>query len=102
MQGAPIHAGRVHTDQHLIVSDLGLVDVRELEDSCGAVGVLDNGLHRGLPGRGGLGPVVERTQATRPDIVSRGASMLDSYIYGFALQETNLPFQTSEELASAR
>jgi hypothetical protein len=24
--------------------------------------------------------------------------VLDSYIYGFALQETSLPFQTSEEL----
>jgi AcrR family transcriptional regulator len=26
-------------------------------------------------------------------------SVLDSYIYGFALQETSLPFETSEELA---
>jgi Tetracyclin repressor-like, C-terminal domain len=25
-------------------------------------------------------------------------SLLDSYIYGFALQETSLPFETSEEL----
>jgi hypothetical protein len=29
---APIHAGRVNVYQHLVVRDLGLVDVPELQD----------------------------------------------------------------------
>ena len=29
---APIHAGRVNADQHLVVGDLGPVDVPELQD----------------------------------------------------------------------
>jgi AcrR family transcriptional regulator len=33
-------------------------------------------------------------------LAAHAFSDLDSYIYGFALQEANLPFQTSEELAA--
>jgi AcrR family transcriptional regulator len=33
-------------------------------------------------------------------LAAHAFSVLDSYIYGFALQEANLPFQTSEELAA--
>lgn len=34
------------------------------------------------------------------ELATHAYSILDSYIYGFALQETNLPFNTSEELAA--
>jgi AcrR family transcriptional regulator len=34
------------------------------------------------------------------ELAAHAFSVLDSYIYGFALQEANLPFQTSEELAA--
>lgn len=34
------------------------------------------------------------------EMAAHAFSVLDSYIYGFALQETNLPFDTSEELAA--
>ena len=34
------------------------------------------------------------------ELAAHAYSLLDSYIYGFALQETNLPFKTSEELAA--
>ncbi len=33
------------------------------------------------------------------EMAAHAFSVLDSYIYGFALQETTLPFQTTEELA---
>ena len=33
------------------------------------------------------------------EMAAHAFSVLDSYIYGFALQETSLPFETSEELA---
>jgi hypothetical protein len=33
------------------------------------------------------------------DMAAHAFSVLDSYIYGFALQESSLPFETSEELA---
>ena len=32
------------------------------------------------------------------EMAAHAFSVLDSYIYGFALQETSLPFETSEEL----
>jgi AcrR family transcriptional regulator len=34
------------------------------------------------------------------ELAAHAFSVLDSYIYGFALQEANLPFGTSEELAA--
>jgi len=34
------------------------------------------------------------------ELAAHAFSVLDSYIYGFALQEANLPFQTTEELAA--
>jgi AcrR family transcriptional regulator len=34
------------------------------------------------------------------EMAAHAFSVLDSYIYGFALQETNLPFQDAEELAA--
>jgi hypothetical protein len=34
------------------------------------------------------------------ELAAHAYSLLDSYIYGFALQETSLPFQSSEELAA--
>jgi AcrR family transcriptional regulator len=34
------------------------------------------------------------------ELAAHAFSVLDSYIYGFALQEANLPFQTSNELAA--
>lgn len=33
-------------------------------------------------------------------LAAQAFSVLDSYIYGFVLQEANLPFHTSEELAA--
>jgi AcrR family transcriptional regulator len=36
------------------------------------------------------------------EMAAHAFNVLDSYIYGFALQETSLPFQTSEELAVAQ
>jgi len=33
-------------------------------------------------------------------MAARAFSALDSYIYGFALQETNLPFETPSDLAA--
>ena len=42
---APIHAGRVHAYEHLVVCDLGRVDVPQLEAVGGAVGVPDDRLH---------------------------------------------------------
>ena len=46
--GAPIHAGRTHPHQDLVVADSGPVDLRQSEDvfGCGAVLVLDDRLHR--------------------------------------------------------
>jgi AcrR family transcriptional regulator len=34
------------------------------------------------------------------ELAAHAYSLLDSYIYGFALEETSLPFQSSEELAA--
>jgi Tetracyclin repressor-like, C-terminal domain len=34
------------------------------------------------------------------EMAAHAFSVLDSYIYGFALQESSLPFQTPEELAA--
>jgi AcrR family transcriptional regulator len=34
------------------------------------------------------------------ELAARAFSLLDSYIYGFVLQEANLPFHTSQELAA--
>jgi AcrR family transcriptional regulator len=34
------------------------------------------------------------------ELAAQAFSLLDSYIYGFVLQEANLPFQTSDELAA--
>jgi AcrR family transcriptional regulator len=34
------------------------------------------------------------------ELAAHAFSVLDSYIYGFALQESNLPFQNTEELAA--
>jgi AcrR family transcriptional regulator len=34
------------------------------------------------------------------EMAAHAFSVLDSYIYGFALQETSLPFETSDELAA--
>ena len=42
---APIDAGRVHAYEHFVVCDLGRVDVPQLEDVGGAVGVSDDRLH---------------------------------------------------------
>ena len=42
---APVHAGRAHPHQHLVVADRGRVDVPELQDVGRAVGVLDDRLH---------------------------------------------------------
>jgi AcrR family transcriptional regulator len=41
-----------------------------------------------------------RTAGFPVELAAHAFSVLDSYIYGFALQEANLPFQTSEELAT--
>jgi AcrR family transcriptional regulator len=41
-----------------------------------------------------------RTAGFSVELAAHAFSVLDSYIYGFALQEANLPFQTSEELAA--
>jgi AcrR family transcriptional regulator len=41
-----------------------------------------------------------RTAGFSVQLAAHAFSVLDSYIYGFALQEANLPFQTSEELAA--
>jgi len=50
--GAAVHAGRVHPDQHLVGFDAGLVDLRQPQDvlGCGAVVILDDGLHRRTAG----------------------------------------------------
>jgi AcrR family transcriptional regulator len=41
---------------------------------------------------------VLRTAGFTVEMAAHAFSLLDSYIYGFALQETSLPFETSEEL----
>jgi len=41
-----------------------------------------------------------RTAGFSVELAAHAFSVLDSYIYGFALQEANLPFQTTEELAA--
>jgi AcrR family transcriptional regulator len=41
-----------------------------------------------------------RTAGFSIEMAAHAFSVLDSYIYGFALQEANLPFQTTEELAA--
>jgi Tetracyclin repressor-like, C-terminal domain len=41
-----------------------------------------------------------RTAGFSVELAAHAFSVLDSYVYGFALQEANLPFQTSEELAT--
>jgi AcrR family transcriptional regulator len=43
---------------------------------------------------------VLRTAGFSVELSAHAFSVLDSYIYGFALQEANLPFQDSEELAA--
>jgi AcrR family transcriptional regulator len=43
---------------------------------------------------------VLRTAGFSIELAAHAYSLLDSYIYGFALQETSLPFETSEELAA--
>jgi hypothetical protein len=43
---AAVHAGGVDAYQDLVVVDLGRVDVPELQDVGGAVGVLDDRLQR--------------------------------------------------------
>ena len=44
---APIHAGRVDAYEHVVVGDLGHVDVPQLQAVGGAVGVADDRLHAG-------------------------------------------------------
>ena len=46
MPDAPIHAGRVHANQHLVVADLGPADVPEFQDVGWTVLVLDDRFHR--------------------------------------------------------
>jgi AcrR family transcriptional regulator len=41
-----------------------------------------------------------RTAGFSIELAAHAFSVLDSYIYGFALQEANLPFKDSEELAA--
>ena len=41
---------------------------------------------------------VLRTAGFTVEMAAHAFSLLDSYIYGFALQETSLPFETSDEL----
>ena len=41
---------------------------------------------------------VLRTAGFPVEMAAHAFSLLDSYIYGFALQETSLPFETSDEL----
>src|SRR5437899_10786464 len=55
-----VDGGRPNSNQHVAVPDLGLVDVPQFQDLGGAVPLLNDRLHRGLPARSGLEPVVER------------------------------------------
>ena len=41
-----------------------------------------------------------RTAGFSIEMAAHAFSLLDSYIYGFALQEANLPFQNPDELAA--
>jgi AcrR family transcriptional regulator len=43
---------------------------------------------------------VLRTDGFSVELAAHAFSVLDSYVYGFALQEANLPFQNPEELAA--
>src|SRR5215207_4549130 len=49
----PTHASRVNAYEHLIVGDLGLVDVPEFQELGGAVGVPDDSLHGVSPSLSG-------------------------------------------------
>jgi hypothetical protein len=52
---APVQPGRMDPHQHLVVGGRRLVDVPELQDVGGAVGVLHDGLHSEFPRSTGLG-----------------------------------------------
>ena len=53
-QTTPVKACRVKADHHLVVPRNRLVDVPEVQDLRGAVSVLGDGLHRGLPASGAI------------------------------------------------
>jgi hypothetical protein len=49
--GTPVHAGRTHSQQHLVVARLGPVDLLEPQDVGLTIDVLDDRLHRHRLGR---------------------------------------------------
>ena len=73
-----VDAGGVHLDQHLRRRDLWPVDGAQLQHLSRAVAVLDDRTHP---------PILAARGST-----ARAYVLVDSYVYGFALQEDNLPF----------
>jgi hypothetical protein len=71
---SPVDGGRPNSNQHVADPDLGLVDVPHFQDFGGAVLLLNDRLHRGLPARSGLEPVVERHRSNSVGAVSAKAA----------------------------
>jgi AcrR family transcriptional regulator len=66
-----------------------------------AIGLMESRRHPGPAGLGHHDAVIGSLRAGGFDMagVAHAYSVLDSYIYGFALTKMNLPFETAEEVA---
>ena len=96
--GLPVRRRRLE-DRHAAAGDLG-----PRRPGAPPLGDRPDGVARERPGPANLrhhDAVIGRLRAAGFDVAmaAHAYSLLDSYIYGFALTKMNLPFETAEEVA---